>query len=118
MANEHVVRVGYPETGATVTCAIYIGSSLLIRDSQTVESLLEVTANSTVYSNAGAVTIEAGDVVAFAVSGVVFGYAEYQPSVAVADKTGFKLASDGADLLEVSSGTLLDILKSVALDRV
>ena len=72
MANENEIVVAYPVSGlATITVAIY-KPDLTIRDSQTAVALVD-TDHLNLYSNAGSITIEAGDVIKPAVAGVSYG---------------------------------------------
>ena len=72
MANELEIIVVYPVSGlATITVAIY-NPDLTIRDSQTAVALVD-TDHLNLYSNAGAITIEPGDIIKPAVDGVNFG---------------------------------------------
>ena len=95
MANEGVIKFSHPVSGlATLTAQIRKPDDTL-RDAQSAEALDDSTHDS-LYSNAGAITIETGDSVIIDLVGTpAIGGGEYQPESSVSDKTGFSLSTAG-----------------------
>ncbi len=104
MANEGVIKVQYPDSGlATITCKI-LKPDDTVRDGQTSVALTD-SGHVNVYSNTGAVTIEAGDSVLFYISGVNFTGGEYQPEVTVINPDDCKMdANELANAMKAITG--------------
>ncbi len=102
MANEGVIKVDYPVTGLGTLTAAILKPDDTTRDSQTAVALVD-TGHLGRYSNAGAITIEAGDTVKISIGGAYLSSAEYIPDVTVANPDDCKadvsaIAADVAGL--------------------
>ena len=109
MANEGVIKINFYQSGEeNITCKI-LKPDDTVRDAQSAIALID-TDHDNLYSNAGAITIEAGDSVVpywgAANLNAAFEYLPKASAITVADKTGYKLASDGADLVVASAGDI------------
>jgi len=98
MANEGVIKVVYPIPGLATITAKILKPDDTVRDGQTAVAL-DDTGHANVYTNAGAITIEAGDNVIPYVDGVNYGSGEtYQPDATVVNVDDCK-----ADISDIES---------------